>query len=101
MDVLLVHETLAPLLLISKPQASLLIIEAFATIDLGLSVPLSSSLLPSQVGWVTLHQLSYLKTEAHDDKERVVTCPIPFSDMHIFSGLVVVSKDPAGLTFIS
>jgi hypothetical protein len=69
MDVLLVHETLAPLPLISKPLASLLI-EAL----LGLLVPLSSSLLPSQVGWVALHQLSYSKTEAHDDEEREVAC---------------------------
>ena len=75
MDVLLVHETLVPLPLIRKPQASLSIEALFATVELGLSVPLSSSLLPSQVGWVTLHQLSYLKTEAHDDEEREVTCP--------------------------
>ena len=78
MDVLLVHETLASLLIISKPHASLSIEALFATIELGLLVPLSSSLLPSQVGWVTLYQLSYLKTEAHDDEEREVTCPYLF-----------------------
>ena len=50
MDILLVHETLAPLPLISKPQASLLIEASFATVELGLLVLLSSSLLPSQVG---------------------------------------------------
>jgi hypothetical protein len=70
MDILLVHETLAPLPLITKPQVSLLIEVLFGTTELGLLVPLSSSLLPSQVGWVTLHQFSYLKTEAHDDEER-------------------------------
>ncbi len=78
MDVLLVHETLAPLPLISKPKASLSIEVLFATVELGLLVPLSSSLLPSQVGWVTLHQLSYLKIEAHDDEEREVMCPYLF-----------------------
>jgi hypothetical protein len=78
MDVLLVHETLAPLPLISKPQASLSIEALFATVELGLSVTWSSSLLHSQVGWVTHHQLSYLKTEPHDDKEREVTCPYLF-----------------------
>ncbi len=78
MDVLLVHETLAPLPLISKAQASLSIEAFFATVELSLLVPLSSSLLISQVGWVTLHQLSYLKTEAHDDDKREVTCPYLF-----------------------
>ena len=68
MSVLLVHETLAPLPLISKPQAGLSIEVSLATVELGLSVPLSSSLLPFQVGWVTLRQLSYSKTEAHDDE---------------------------------
>jgi hypothetical protein len=78
MDILLVHETLAPLPLISKPQASLSIEALFATVELGLLVPLSFSLLLSQVGWVTLHQLSYLKTGAHDNEEREVTCPYLF-----------------------
>jgi hypothetical protein len=78
MDVLLVHETLAPLPLISKLQASLSIEALFATVEHGLSVLLPSSLLPSQVGWVTLHQLSYLKAEAHDEEEREVTCPYLF-----------------------
>ncbi len=77
-DVLLVHVTLAPLPLISKPQASLLIEASFATVELGLLVPLSFSLLPSQVGWVTLRQLSYLKMEAYDDEEREVTGPYLF-----------------------
>jgi hypothetical protein len=70
MDILLVHEILAPLPLISKPQTSLLIEALFATVELGISVLLSSSPLTSQVGWVTLHQLSYLKTEAHEDEEK-------------------------------
>jgi hypothetical protein len=77
MDVLLVHETLAPLPLVCKPQVSLLIEALFTTVEFGLLLPLLSLLLPSQVGWVTLHQLLYLK-KAYKMKEWEVTCSYLF-----------------------
>jgi hypothetical protein len=66
--------------------------ELFTTNEPGLLVSLSPSQLPSQIGWVTLHQLSHEKAFKMEEWEVTRSYLL---DPTIFSGSVVVSKDPA------